>query len=126
MSYSLRDAAAATGRDRATIQRALKSGTISGAKDARGRWQIEPAELHRVYPPVAGAGDAPHAAQHDATPRNTGEADLLRRENAMLREQLAELREHCEGWRRVAQSLLPPPRRSTPAWLVRLKSWRPW
>ena len=33
--------------------RAIKSGRISGTRDALGAWHVEPAELHRVFPPKA-------------------------------------------------------------------------
>ena len=52
MSYSLAAAAAATGLNKTSILRAIKSGKISGIKDALGRWWIEPAELHRVPKPA--------------------------------------------------------------------------
>ena len=32
--------------------RAIKSGKISGTKDALGQWWVEPAELHRVPKPA--------------------------------------------------------------------------
>ena len=46
--YDLAAAAAATGLNKASILRAIKSGKISGTKDALGQWWVEPAELHRV------------------------------------------------------------------------------
>ena len=48
MPYDLAEAAAATGLNKASILRAIKSGKISGTKDALGQWWVEPAELHRV------------------------------------------------------------------------------
>ena len=48
MSYSLGAAAAATGLNKTTILRAIKSGKISDTKDVLGQWWVEPAELHRV------------------------------------------------------------------------------
>ena len=48
MSYDLAAAAAATGLNKASILRDIKSGKISGTKDALGQWWVEPAELHRV------------------------------------------------------------------------------
>src|SRR5258708_30548535 len=48
MPYDLAEAAAATGLNTASILRAIKSGKISGTKDALGQWWVEPAELHRV------------------------------------------------------------------------------
>jgi len=54
MSYTLGQAAKATGMSKSTILRAIKSGKISATKDeASGEWTIEPAELHRFYPTVA-------------------------------------------------------------------------
>lgn len=47
MSYSLAAAAAATGLNKTSILRAIKSGKISGTKDALGQWWVE-AELDRV------------------------------------------------------------------------------
>ena len=50
--YSVKQAAAATGRTKPTILRAIQANRIVARKDVHGRWQIEPAELHRVYRPV--------------------------------------------------------------------------
>ena len=50
MSYSLSEAATACGVHRGTIRQSIKTGRLSGTKDAFGQWRIEPAELHRVYP----------------------------------------------------------------------------
>src|SRR3954470_21127825 len=50
MAYTLTRAAAAAGRCKSTILRAIQSGKISAVRDdATGGWLIEPAELHRVY-----------------------------------------------------------------------------
>jgi hypothetical protein len=68
MPYSLAEAAAACGLNKTTILRAIKAGKISGTKDEHGGWFVEPAELHRVYPPIAADAEAADAAQRDATP----------------------------------------------------------
>jgi hypothetical protein len=52
MPYTLGQAAKAVGRTKATLQEAIKKGRISARKDDLGRYQIDPAELHRVYQPV--------------------------------------------------------------------------
>lgn len=52
MLYTLTTAAQAVGRTRQAIQAAIAKGLISAKKDALGHWQIEPAELHRVYAPI--------------------------------------------------------------------------
>jgi hypothetical protein len=36
---------------KSTVLRAIKAGRISGTKDEQCEWHVEPAELHRVYPP---------------------------------------------------------------------------
>lgn len=53
MSYTLGQAAKATGKSKPTLQAAIKRGRISATQDESGRYQIDPAELHRVYPPVS-------------------------------------------------------------------------
>ena len=54
MSYTLGQAAKATGMSKSTILRAIKGSKISATKgEANGEWTIDPAELHRIYPPVA-------------------------------------------------------------------------
>jgi hypothetical protein len=52
MPYSLKQAAEATAKSKPTILRAIQSGKVSAIKDPHGEWQIEPAELHRVYEAV--------------------------------------------------------------------------
>ena len=53
MAYTLGEAAKATGKSKPTIQEQIKKGRISAVKDDFGRYQIDPAELHRLYPPVS-------------------------------------------------------------------------
>lgn len=49
--YTLGQAAKATGKSKTTIRRAIASGKISASKDSNEHYTIDPAELHRVYPP---------------------------------------------------------------------------
>jgi hypothetical protein len=87
MPYSLKEAADATGKTKPTILRAIQGGKISAKKDDHGEWEIDPAELHRVYP-LAAEGDTRNGVQrNDETPVETG---VLRQEIALLREMLAE------------------------------------
>ena len=53
MKHTLGTAAKACGVGRTTILRAIKTGKISALKDDKGNYAIDPAELHRVFPPVA-------------------------------------------------------------------------
>ena len=76
MPYTLAAAAAATGLSKTTIFRAIKSGKISGSKDVNGEWEVEPAELHRVYPPFAEGAECTDAPQHHASVHATAAVGL--------------------------------------------------
>lgn len=58
MSYTLGQAARATGKSKPTIARAIQSGKLSATRGDDGSYVIEPAELSRVYP-VTGNGAGP-------------------------------------------------------------------
>ena len=66
MAYTLGTAAQATGAAKSTIFRAIKSGRISATRDEQGQWQIEPAELFRVFTPVSDAPPEPSRPIPDA------------------------------------------------------------
>ncbi len=51
MPYTLGEAARACGRTKPTLLSAINKGRLSASRDERGQWQIDPAELARVYPP---------------------------------------------------------------------------
>ncbi len=53
--YTIATAAAAVGRNKTAIVRAIKNKRISVAKDENGEPQIDPIELHRIYPPLRNA-----------------------------------------------------------------------
>ncbi len=48
---SLREATRRFAVSRATLNKHLAKGKVSGARDDAGHWQIDAAELTRVYPP---------------------------------------------------------------------------
>ena len=50
--YNLATAAAAVGRNKNAILRAIEAGKIPVSQDANGDMQIDPADLHRLYPPL--------------------------------------------------------------------------
>ena len=115
MKYTAGQAAEAAGISKATITRALKSGKISGIKDDSGAWIIDPAELHRVFPPVADEPSETRIMQQPATHEKPNETGLLERENQMLREALAEARQEQDRWHQIAErlSIAPRPLRQT-------------
>lgn len=110
MKYTAGQAAKAAGVSKATITRSLKSGKISGSKDPNGAWSIDPAELHRVFPPVAYEPAETQELQQPATPDKSNETGVLERENQMLREALIEARQERDRWHQIAErlSIAPP------------------
>lgn len=85
MKYTLGTAAKATGKSKSTIQRAIKKGTLSAIVREDGSYEIDPAELHRVYLPVASDSSEELAMKQSATSEETA---LLKQENNFLKQQL--------------------------------------
>ena len=50
--YTIATAAAAVGRAKTAIMRAIDNGKIPVSQTDNGDVQIDPADLHRVYPPL--------------------------------------------------------------------------
>ena len=108
--HTLTTAAKAIGLNRSTVLRAIKSGKISAAKDEHGEWQIDAAELHRVYPPVADAPGRTSAEQRhatfgapDPTARLEGQIAMLNALAALMRDQLDDVRKDRDAWRSQAE-----------------------
>ncbi len=113
MVYTLGEAARATGKSKATLSKAIKSGRISAHKDETGTFHIDPSELHRVYPPTV-------SAEHKETPVNTIEKHdndgIIRELQARLEAAherltdkesvISDLREDRDKWRHQATALL--------------------
>jgi hypothetical protein len=95
MPYTLMTAAQACGINRSTVLRAIRAGRVTATKDEiTGAWLIEPAEMHRLYPPVAAPDASPVAMPKDAQGDST---DALVTE---LRAVIADLRRGQEDLRR--------------------------
>lgn len=94
MSYSLGQAAEAAGVSKTTLRRAIKSGRISANKREDGSFEIDGAELARVFPrPTDGsAPPARHGAGNDH--------GMLRLEADLLREQLEQVKGERDDLRR--------------------------
>jgi polyhydroxyalkanoate synthesis regulator phasin len=106
MSYTLGQAANATGKAKTTIQRAIKKGKISASRNESGGYVIDPAELHRVFPPVATPEDT------TSNPRVTAleqQLQAIQQENRLLQVHLDEVREDRDHWRQQATILLNAP-----------------
>ena len=100
--YTLGDAAKATGYTKSAISRAIQKGRISAHKDDFGRFVIDPAELHRVYPPLS----PPEQSGREQTQELTAENRELKARLEILGQLLADIKEDREHWRRQATALL--------------------
>jgi septal ring factor EnvC (AmiA/AmiB activator) len=96
MAYSLKQAADATGRTKPTLLRAIQTGKISAKKNEMREWEIDPAELHRVYPPVAQGVTSTVTSDEEVTVALL----LLRQELAAKEERVTALQEERERERR--------------------------
>ena len=96
MAYSLKQAADATGRTKPTLLRAIQSGKISAKKGEMGAWEIEPVELHRIYPPITQGVTRTDTPDEEVTVALL----LLRQELTATEERLKTLQEERERERR--------------------------
>jgi hypothetical protein len=117
MGYTLGTAAKATGKSRTSILRAIGRGTISAEKNVHGEWDIDPSELHRVYPAKEesnsrGNSTGATSANTDLIIENKGLAAKLEAADQRIRDaldQVADLRlrlDQSEGERRRTQAQL--------------------
>ena len=110
MPYTLGQAAKATGLSKPTISEAIKKGRISAQKNESGSFEIDPAELHRVYPPV---NTKPPISEHEQTQETVSENTQLKAKVDALGELLEQvkterddLRKDRDHWRQQATNLL--------------------
>jgi hypothetical protein len=111
--YTLGEAATATGMSKAALSKAIKQGRISAKrKEGRndGAFEIDPAELHRVYPPV---NTKPPISEHEQTQETVSENAQLKAKVDALGELLEQvkaerddLRKDRDHWRQQATNLL--------------------
>jgi len=107
VALTLNQAAKACSRSKSTLLDAIRSGRISAPKDDRGRYTIDPAELHRAFPfqaPDRSADRLPEPppttlGNHLTTLANQG----LEREIELLREMLTKAEENADHWRTLAE-----------------------
>lgn len=127
---SLSEAAKVAGQSKSTIWRAVKSGRVSATRADGGDYQIDPAELHRVFP-IVGTGqgrDTAASVKQDATALERAETaalqaqiDSLRQIGELLRTELDDVRKDRDAWRSQADKLLLT--HSTPAEPAKPTGW---
>jgi hypothetical protein len=89
--YSMGQAARAVGKAKSTLSRDVKAGKISATRNPDGSLAIDPAELHRVYPPVFQPNGSSNGRSTDSQPPETGAGTgFERREIELLRERLVD------------------------------------
>jgi DNA-binding FadR family transcriptional regulator len=131
---SLREAVKQYNVSRPTLQKALKSGKVSGVQDGKGIWQVDTAELARVYqarPSMDGKGESSQAAnlstQNRALPgKDDAEIAALRAaldQERMLRAAAEALAEERKQHIADLRLMLPAPNPNNS--LRREKRW-PW
>ncbi len=91
MKFSLTQAAKEVGKSKPTISKAIKTGRLSAAKVGQG-YQIDAAELFRVYPKATQSEPSKETTSSNAV-------NLLELETKMLREQLDRERETVDDLR---------------------------
>jgi hypothetical protein len=114
MLITIKQAGEATAKSKATILRAIQGGKISATKDeVTGAWMIDPAELHRVFQPVA--NDAGGAVQAPPTSDITS-VHLLRVELALMQQRVDELRQERERERADKDAVIADLREDRDRW----------
>lgn len=108
--YTLGTAAKATGMTKSAIFKAIQKGRISAKKNEMGRYDIDPAELHRVYPPLP----TPEKDERERTQETATENRELKARLALLEELVREIREDRDHWRRQALALTHQPAQEAP------------
>jgi hypothetical protein len=107
MPMSLAEAAAVTGMNKTTLLRSIKSGRMTGKKDALGQWQVDEAELLRVYQPAAGAAGERGDTRHDAAAalmEARHACALAEQRLADLKSMLDDTRVDRDRWRNAAEA----------------------
>lgn len=125
MALTLNQAAKTCGRSKSTLLEAIRSGRMSAPKDDRGRYVIDPAELHRAFPfqaqdrsPDQFPEPQPTSLGNQSLPADLG----LKREVELLREMLGKAEANADHWRALAerqQALLGDKRPKEPRSLLK-------
>ena len=106
MSYTLKQAADATGLAKSTVQRAIKSGKISATLTDSGNYQIDPVELHRVFSPVERNTVQPVAIEQDALDETASENRELRTRVELMGELIKQIESQRDDLRSERDRLL--------------------
>jgi FtsZ-binding cell division protein ZapB len=120
-----KQAADEVGRTKAGILKAIRTGRLSGTKDDKGEWQIDPAELFRVYQHTPTDSRKSEPAHTTETAGLTVELAAVRdklatleherqRERGQLESQIDDIKQDRDFWRQQATALLTDQRKPEP------------
>lgn len=105
MALTLNQAAKTCSRSKSTLLEAIRAGRMTAPKDDRGRYVIDPAELHRAFP-----FQSQNRSDHFVEPlpnhleNQPKPFDLaLKREIELLREMLDKAEANADHWRTLAE-----------------------
>lgn len=118
---TLNQAAKAAKRSKATLLDALNNGRMSGSRDEQDRWQIDPAELFRVYP--APSAEPKAETETDPAPE-LAETAVYREKTALLERIISTLENERDDLRRRLDAETKE-RRETQAKLTALLTHQP-
>ena len=103
MVITLGEASRQTGKSKAAIIKAIKTSRLSASKGETGDWQIDPAELFRVYQP---ASKLENGLTGEVNPAVAVELGVLRERCSQFEHQLSELRRDRDDARSERDRLL--------------------
>lgn len=112
MKLSMLQAATQTGVSKSTIYRAVKSGKLSASRDESGEYQLDPAELYRVFEP---APEPQHAeAANESAAANEAMVkwmqELVTQRDAQIADMVARHDAERDYWRsQLDRAQLPAP-----------------
>lgn len=116
---TLNQAAKVAHKSKAAILEAIRSGRLSAARDDLNQWQIDPAELFRVYPQDQSQTGEENRDQPPEENRETAflsaKIDYLERERRLLESTIDDLKTDRDQWRQQATALLTHQREPTEA-----------
>lgn len=106
MALTLNQAAKICSRSKSTLLDAIRAGRMTAPKDDRGRYVIDPAELHRAFPfqsqnrsPDRSPEPQPTHSENQLEPADPA----LKREIELLREMLSKAEANADQWRALAE-----------------------
>lgn len=104
---TLSDASTAAGVAKSTIWRAIKSGRLSASKSVVGTYEVDAAELFRVFPAPPQNDPTQQVAtraEQVGTAAQEAHISALKEISGLLRDQIEDLRKDRDAWKGQAES----------------------